>query len=92
MLKRCFFRETAKPTFRRGMPTRNPSLGLTQHTYNQFQAGCYLTYRLDSKLSKNIKKWHIAMVTSIKYALSIVRYALGILAPRRAPLSRYKDL
>ncbi len=31
------------------MATRNPSLGLTHHTYNRLQAGCYLTVDLDVK-------------------------------------------
>ncbi|MBU4184789.1 MAG: hypothetical protein KKC23_01040, partial [Proteobacteria bacterium] len=45
------------------MATRNPSLGLTHHTYNRLQAGCYLTMDLyfkkgtiKSEFSLTIKK------------------------------------
>ena len=37
------------PTGRGRMATRNPSLGLTHHTYNRLQAGCYRTVNLDVK-------------------------------------------
>jgi hypothetical protein len=37
-----------------GMATRKPSLGLTHHTYNRLQAGCYLTIDLDFKDHKSV--------------------------------------
>jgi hypothetical protein len=37
------------PTCRSRVTTRNPSLGLTHHTYNRLQAGCYRTIDLDFK-------------------------------------------
>jgi hypothetical protein len=37
------------PTYRSRMATRNPSLGLTHHTYNRLQAGCYRTIDLNFK-------------------------------------------
>jgi hypothetical protein len=43
------FRFVGYPTCRGRMATRNPSLGLTHHTYNRLQAGCYRTMDLDFK-------------------------------------------
>jgi hypothetical protein len=41
----AIFRFVGNPTCLDRMATRNPSLGLTHHTYNRLQAGCYLTHR-----------------------------------------------
>ena len=44
-----FYSEMAKPTCLSRMATRNPSLGLTHHTYNRLRAGCYRTIDWDVK-------------------------------------------
>ena len=52
-----FFSGMAKPTWLLpGMPTRMPSLGITQHAYNRLQAGCYLAIDFDFKDHLNIAK------------------------------------
>jgi len=47
--KKPFFLEWRNRPGLPGMATRNPSLGLTHHTYNRLQAGCYLTIDLNFK-------------------------------------------
>jgi len=54
ILKSHFFLEWRNRPALTGMATRNPSLGLTHHTYNRLQAGCYLTIDLNFKDHKNV--------------------------------------
>lgn len=77
ILKTCSLPEEQAKSLPSVEGCHNATLPWSEHSIltTELQTGCYLTYHLDSKLSKNMKKWHIAMVASINYALPIVRYA-----------------